>query len=292
MLAQDASTQTRSHLQGVNHGQGDGRRVRIDHCSEQLAAVLSGSLPSKGGDRELASALPGFVQQVVMSIILSDVIDYEVELGLESTHNGEQLRQVKLGFIPSGTMACIWGSAYQLVPRDQAGEKGPVRRLDRWRVARFRAPRKWRGYLARLRRQLLLIRKREERWQEGILDQKSREDFSEVHRQHDLAVARCTSRIGWHARGQLDERLTSYHAMLRGLRWHAFCIELREEILRSLGGAFQRIGAVYGEEPKLVLDGLVGIGDVREAEAGTKEGSKPFNDLLEKFHRPIEVTVA
>lgn len=287
LLAQDAGLRVWSYLRGID-GQSqetDKRRLYLEGCTPDLVTVLTGCFPDRSSWSGLTENIASFAQVVAQTIVLTGSVDYEIAQGWLTTDEKRSLKEAALSYIPSGSLCRVGPLLVQLVPKNHSVEKARAVRIPLHHVARFRAPREWRTPLSRVRAQLPVIGRAEGRWQDDILNQRGVGTFEEVRRQHELAIARCTSAMGWDARNLLGRQLSDYHMMVRFMRWSRFCIHLRDEILREIDRTFRRIGKHCGESPRLRWAGLLGVDDIADAERALKEGAAAFPEILRELDR-------
>lgn len=106
-------------------------------------------------------------------------------------------------------------------------------------------------------------------------------DFTVYHRSLKQALAAATRSVGWNVRGLLTEDLSEHYWMQRHLLFEEFKIQLRDEILASLGAGLQRVGHVMGFSGELEVSGLPTVRDVAEARTALMEGRGSFKEMTE-----------
>jgi len=108
-------------------------------------------------------------------------------------------------------------------------------------------------------------------------------DFSVYRRSQKEAVAAATQAVGWNARGLLTDDLLEHYWMQRHLMFEEFKMQLRDEILVSLGEGLERVGRVMGFSAQLEVSGLPTAADVAIARTALMEGKGSFKDIV----RPV-----
>ena len=116
----------------------------------------------------------------------------------------------------------------------------------------------------------------------------SDEVFSQVKRSYDIAVARATADFGWNARQLFQEQTTDFHWITRELRWRRFCIGVRDQMVAAIAQVFAQAGKAFGENPRLIINGLPSLADVDEAESKLMAGGTEFCILLKPFSSQLE----
>lgn len=260
--------------------------ARIEGCSSKLAEILLRAIPhSNGYEKSLVRALGDFGQMASRSMVLDGELNYELCFGRRSDANGAAPEDIMLSYIPKGSVCRIGQDCYQSVPAGKVkGDPEPqFIQLEPKRIARFLPPSSVAQNLTSIRTTLPLIGQSQKSWMEDSIERRSLEPFTDVRRSYDIAVARETRVIGWNGRGMFQEHTADYHFMVRQCRWYKFCIELRDSIVETLGRAFAVAGEAFGEQPRLVLQGLPTVSDVSSAEQKLKAGPTRFDVLFQPF---------
>ena len=67
-------------------------------------------------------------------------------------------------------------------------------------------------------------------------------------------LARATAPLGWSGRGLFHGYETDYQGVERQIRWNAFCIDLRNHIVRGLEAAVRRIADILSSGCRLIVE--------------------------------------
>jgi len=212
-------------------------------------------------------------------------IVYEIAYAREGGKSAASPIAVVMRLIPAGSLKWSFGRCWQIVP-ENVREQGSARQvipLKKERLVRFRMPRSRQRCLAQARKWLPLLKQSQNSWMYrrsiGHLD----ESFESVNRGYKIALAKVTAAVGWDARGLFQDHSMDFHWMARTLRWKRFCIEVRDQIIATLADAYAKIGAEFGQHPRLVVRNLPTLNDVEAAEAALASGPTRFDDLLKPF---------
>lgn len=99
-----------------------------------------------------------------------------------------------------------------------------------------------------------------------------------------LAVADSTKLIGWNARQNPNQGITTeYYYLYRFLLFEKFKFELRDSIISRLNEAISRAGEKLGFTGQIVVDGLLGLQEIRQAQQALAQGSAKFQEVLKPF---------
>ena len=83
-------------------------------------------------------------------------------------------------------------------------------------------------------------------------------------------------------RGLLREHQSDFHWALRELQWKRVCIEIRDELLNTLGTAFTKMGTLRGEHPSMQWRDLATTEQVDHSLQRLLNGAR-FDEVLEPF---------
>ena len=108
------------------------------------------------------------------------------------------------------------------------------------------------------------------------------EDFKQVRRNYQIQLARLSAPIGWNFRGLIREDQSDFHWALRELQWKRVCIEIRDELLKTLSQTFAKMGALRGEHPSMQWRDLATTEQVDHSLHRLLEGAR-FDEVLEPF---------
>ncbi len=287
MCAEDLSSEIWTHFHRLerHHGRYEVEPVRLNGCSDELRDILIDCIPYNEYREDLSGAVVQFAKMVAQQLILEGSMTFELQAGWDRSGGTPRLGQARLELIPSDSLVRAGTRALQVVPPGATGDAlpGQLIRLDRSRLVLFRPPPRWRGPVRHIRSGLQLIGRSEQAWMKAASQHEAREDFKSVSRAYALQRARLTAPIGWRARGSYDEYAAAFHLVSRELRWKRFCIEIRDDILTTLGKVFALIGSWREESPRLVWEHLPTIQHVTVGEALLAGNGARFSEVLKPF---------
>ncbi len=260
------------------------KTFRIENCSDDLIRILTTSLPVNHYGATLSEALIGFILMVVQNIILLGRISFALRLGWNPSTDPRDLVRVQINFIPSGSLLRIGRKIFQVIPSgvDPMSNRRTIR-LNPDRIIEFLPPRHWQCPLNRIRKELPLLERSQNRFMGSILEEQQGETFKSVQRRYNVQIAKLTSPIGWNARGLLQNEMASFQWIMRELQWRRFCIELRDEVLERINKCFLAIGKLRGERPILIWEHLPTVKDCQEGVKKIMNGQARFNEVLKPF---------
>lgn len=279
MLAEDAGTKI--WLQCVGPARGHKTRrgavtFRFEPESEQVARFAA-QLVSENHPSEFQQGFASFANMIARTIITDGGFAYELEFGRASALSGIQRIRFSPIFTPGGCVS-QWGKdIVQVIRPDIATEIGCGRRvrLDAADVFIFGSPRRWKRALRSARRATTLFQYLEDKRMQEVTESlgtgAATGDFKTFLRSNCAMLARETSLLGWQGRGLFSGLMGDYQLIDRTFRWEEFCADLRDEILRVLGNAIQRIAEELGAPCELVV--------LRN------EQEEPVNQLRDRFRK-------
>lgn len=288
MLADDLRLELWSHFHRLSRAgnRGTPEPIRLERCSPTLAAVFDDFLPNTHGHGNgVAETLDDFIPMTAAGIVLNESVTFELCYARPANAPGEPIVAATLRYVPTRSIFGLGRARFQIVPPQSDKRDGRLRvlRVQRERLIRFEAPRKWRSALRRIRRALPVLTRVTHSWISDGLSSRPDEEFSVARRRHDVALARATRDLGWNGRGQFRDHMADFHATVRELRWKRFCITMRDHLLATVQGLFLKVGRSFGEAPLLVVEGLPSADQVLAAESHLSSGGTPFESLLKEF---------
>lgn len=230
--------------------------------------------------RDLGPALCDFVHDCGRIVMAYGRAVYEIVYLSEAA--GAAPSAFRLESIRSGTVARKGDGFIQRIPASVADEQGVPEELplpsDRLLIfePKVYADRKVRRVLELLG--ILSARP----IPNFVLDERMQGqcDFSVYQRSLKQAIAAATQAVGWNARGLLTDDLLEHYWMQRQLVFEEFKIQLRDEILASLGKGLEGVGRVMGFSGQLEISGLPSAADVTRARTALMEGEGSFKDIM------------
>jgi hypothetical protein len=111
-------------------------------------------------------------------------------------------------------------------------------------------------------------------------------DVRQFSRATDLAIATAAREIGWTGRaiyGFGEARVVEHYWWYREFAFERFLIELREGFLSQLNEGLRRIGARYGFEGQLAIEGLPSLADVDDAQQHLFAGDRSLTEINSAF---------
>ena len=102
-------------------------------------------------------------------------------------------------------------------------------------------------------------------------------------RAENLALAAATRSIGWSAGQNLYNLFTEYYVLYRRLIFERSIISVRENILRTLNDALQRVARKFKKIVTLRIAGLPTREDANRAIRELASGSRTFGSVLDDF---------
>jgi len=287
MCAQDAGNELWVHFHRLERISQSNivEPLQLENCSDELRELLVESLPYKQYRENLGGAITNFSKIIAQSLVIEGRIDFEIKIGWNQKIDPWRMEKVVLKFIPNESLTYLGSQVFQVIPpgAESDGSPGRIIRLDPKRIVTFRTPLQWRRTLARIRNGLPLIGRSERSWMNWMVRHVRNEDINTVKRTYNIQIARLTAPIGWNARSLFRDEIANFHWICRELQWERFCIELRDDILRTLGDAFQRIGQLRGETPRLVWQNLPTVEQVEEGLNQVMSGKTRFDSVLKPF---------
>lgn len=288
MCAQDAGQRLWGYFHSLRRefSEGDSERLRLEDCSDELQCLLIESLPYNDYQDDLCGALVDFAQLVAQTLVLEGRMTFEIKVGWDHKAKPRRAEAATITYLPPRSFLKLGSRSFQIVPPgvDFERPEGRIMALDTERIIQFLPPRQWRRPLARIRRILPVIGRSERAWMNRVARQLTREDFDTVKRSYRVKIARLTGPIGWNGRGLFHDEIADFHFMTRELRWHRFCIELRDGILRTLREVFHRIGQLRHEKPNLVWEHLPTVELVTEGLRQMRGSGARFDTMMKPFH--------
>lgn len=286
MCAEDLGTEIWGQFRRLEKQDGSEEREPVAHtnCSEALAGTLIDALPYTHYGTSLLDVVVAFAQVVAQEFVLSGGIKFEVRAGWNQG-GAQEMVEARLVSIPRGSVIGVKPFLFQVVPNDVLDEPSPrVIRLDASRVVTFKPPRRWRRTLSAVRHGFILLGQSERAWMHEGIERKGRfsENFRDVRREYNSQLARLSAAIGWNFRGRIRDDASDFHLVLRELQWKRACIEIRDEILTTLGSVFRMIGSFRGEQPDLTWSALPTTDQVDDSLRRLNEGAR-FDEVLKPF---------
>jgi hypothetical protein len=259
--------------------------IRLENCSEILEKILIKSIPYRGYSEDLLGALSGFSQIVAQTLVLKGGINFEIGAGWNQKSKPAKVESANLSYIPTKSLIRIGLQVFQVVPANANFDELPARviKLDPKRIISFKPPIKWRNILTQIRKQLPLIKQSQLFWMNECADRNSTEDFKAVNRKYNIQFAHITAPIGWNGRSLFHDEMADFQSTIRELQWQRFCIDIRNEILRTLNDAFKKIGQLCNETPQLVWEQLPTTEQVDDALQLIMDGKTNFGDILKSL---------
>lgn len=287
MMSDDLHNEIWGQFQAIplRHASNGIESIRLARCTAKLEGVLTKSIPNNQGyDRDLADAIREFVPMIARNIMTDGSVVFELCIGRIPKEHSPTPAAAMLRFIPCESLIRSGRSYFQVIQqRMERGQATRTIQIATEKIVRFAAPTAWEGAVNRLRAELILIGKSMKQWMSESLHRLPTENFSHVKRGYNVALALATSSVGWNARGLFNDHIADFHFMARELRWKRFCIEIRDQIIATLGEAFKKMGGVFGERPELIVDGLLGLSEVDASEARLRAGPTRFDELMKPF---------
>jgi hypothetical protein len=285
MCAEDLGTEiwAQFHRLEKNTGFYEREPVVLTNCSEGLADVLAEALPYTHYRRGLSGAVVGFAKVVAQELVLTGAISFEIRIGWTQGEQRE-MAEARLVSIPWRSLVGVAPFLFQRIPSDIL-EKQPssrVIRLDASRVVTFRSPKRWRRPLSRVRNGFPLLGRSETAWMHEGLEGKFSDNVKDVRREYNIQLARLSAPIGWNFRGRIRDDQSDFHWALRELQWKRVCIEVRDEVLRTLRSVFRTIAAARGEQPEMEWRDLPTTVQVDDSLRRLAEGAR-FDEILKPF---------
>lgn len=261
MLGEDAGTKIWSQCVGPARGHKTPRGAvtfRFEPESEQVARFAA-ELVSQNHPSEFQEGLASFANMIARTIVTDGAFAYELQFARSSPASAIERVHFSPIFTPGGRLSQSRKHVVQVIRAEIATEIGSGRRvrLDAADVFIFGPPRRWKRALRSVRRATSLFQhlqyKRMQEVTQSLSTGAAAGDFKTFVRSNCAMLARETSSLGWDGRGLFREWMTDYQAFNRAFRWEKFCADLRDEILRVLGKAIQRIGEELRAHCELVV---------------------------------------
>lgn len=286
MCASDLSTNIWSHFYRLEHTHGRNKLepVRLESCSAELAGILINSLPFSTYRVNLPHVIRDFTKMVAQEYVVDGDLPFELRAGWNTTGKKPVLKAAKLMYLPPDSLMRLGAFRLQVVPPEEdQGGKGRIIRLDPKRLLTFSPPAQYARALQQMRNAFPVLGESQNRWMTDFGERRVREEFKSVMRTYDQSRAKVSAPVGWNGRGLFSEYTADFQWVIRQLRWHRFCIEVRDSILMRLRDVFATIGEWRNERPHLVWDTLPTVRDVEAGESMVMEGSASFEEVLRPF---------
>jgi hypothetical protein len=263
------------------------RSIRVLNRSGDRAVAVLVAQAMRPDEGDLTRAAGDFFRECVRTILYFGRATYEIVFVKDkedAPFSYFELRPVH--------PYSLWYTPYlcfQYVPENVRRDARTERlvRLDPARIVRFEPPKEFRRDL---RRMCLALAHQST----GLIpnfalsavaqqDEAIGFDFRSFDAARRVALACITRSIGWSGRGSFTENTLEYYSMFRFLKFEAFKLSFRDEILRTLNEVLRKAGAVLGISEELTIEGLPSRAEVDEGFVDLEAGQKAFIDVMKPF---------
>jgi hypothetical protein len=277
------------HLLPFGHGLDDGFSARfIGDRSAEVEDLLCAGLPTQYEARSLGRSVEEFLEHAAQLVVGYEPPTYEVDYLHAPDSGPDDPVAFRLDLLQPGSVDRIRGRAIQYVPSAMA-EK--VRRsglgyveLEADRLVTFSlSPPMARdvGKAVRFLQSASRQQSAEFALMTHAMQERTNYDSGAHHRISGELVLKATRSIGWSARGLHREHVLDPYSVWRGLRFKAFRITVRDQLLLQLNEALASIGRRLGFSGQVELVGVPQLAAIEAAEADLIAGRRTLSELMD-----------
>jgi hypothetical protein len=179
------------------------------------------------------------------------------------------------------------GKLYQVVPEEIARKKGVATRIELppEQMLIFSLPEPLAKEVRDLRKGLTrLSETRLGTYAYAMGNTVAYYDFKAHEESMNLALAQCSYRIGWDARGSFRDKTLSYYTVDSFLRWQRFQDEVRTVVVATFNEALDRIRLKFPIKGRIVLEGAPTKADISESLDDLAQGRRSFVEIMDRFY--------
>lgn len=238
--------------------------------------------------RTLSEAVKDFFRRVATNLTLTGKCVYEIVDLIDDKSN--DIKAFDLSFIqPDSITQKRNGKFEQHIPSSVARERkvGRIIPLDAENLLIFQLQEPFQKGWLKLMKELASLSEITPKFaQDSFLSTAENNvpfDYSEYSKAREQTVAMLTRDIGWNMGKFPHDGMLEYYWIYRKLKFELFIIELRESILATLNDSLKRIGKKLDMSGEIIIDGLLTVEDVLQAQDDLTSGRCYAGDILDKF---------
>lgn len=262
-------------------------RLQPDNDDLEATIAEAFAIGHASGDT-LDSTLSEFIRLTGAEILHEGRAIFEI---IYFSDKNDAIVGFQLFFIDADTVREKEGKLIQVVPPDVAEQrKVPTEVvLSSDRLVVIEAVPAYRSYLPKLM-QLLVATDGlpSPEWAMRIMTGEEKNPVPHDVSAHNLTrkqvIAQAARRVGWNVRFLIDEDTTEHYLYQRQLRFEAFKIEMRDEIVKGINRSLQMAGERMGFEAQMELIGVPTLADVEAAQRRLTRGEGSFGEITKTFY--------